>query len=160
AVNNADSTTTGIGGGAIAVGIFFADATAGGASKARMNGTMTNGANVTVFAKSNFDATATTFGAQVSAVAGDGTRPPANVSRSPLAHVGGDIDNASSLTVKSRTSNSATAEGQVVAIAIGGLSGVFADAAITNDADNEASIGSGSTISLGGALIVDAGQDS
>ena len=75
--NDADADTTGIGGGAVAVGIFLADATAGGASKARMNGTVTSAGNVLVSAKSDFDANAYVFGAQVGAVSVSGQKPTA-----------------------------------------------------------------------------------
>ena len=72
----------------------------------------------------------------------------------------GDITSANSLTVRSRTADSANAHTDVVSISlVAGLSGGFASASITSAAVGKASIGSTSSISVDGAVLVDAGQN-
>ena len=71
----------------------------------------------------------------------------------------GDITSANSLTVRSRTADSANAHTNVVSISlVAGLSGGFASAAITAAAVGKASIGSTAHITVDGAVLVDAGQ--
>ena len=72
----------------------------------------------------------------------------------------GDITSAKSLTVRSRTADSANAHTDVVSISlVAGLTGGFANASITSAAVGKASIGSTSSISVAGAVLVDAGQN-
>ena len=117
--NDAHAESSGIGGGVAAVGAFFSDAEAGGAAKARMDGTITDAANITVFAQSDFDADAQVLSVQVGAVAISGMNSEATVSGLTQAHVGGDVDGGASLTVRSRTSNSATVTVNIWNIGLG-----------------------------------------
>ena len=159
--NDAEAESSGIGGGVAAVGIFFADAAAGGAAKARMNGTITDAATITVLAKSDFDATATVLSVQVGAVSVDGMDADATVSGQTLARVEGDVEDGASLTVRSRTSNSATVTINMWNIGLlVSVGGAFGDAEIADEAANEASIGAAASITVTGAVVVDAGQTS
>ena len=159
--NDAHAETTGVTGGAFSAGAFLAFATAAGAARARMDGTLTDAGNITVFAKSDFDAFAKVFGATIGAIAIDGMDAESEVGGLTRARVNGDILDGGSLTVRSRTSNSATTEAQIFNLSLlGGATGAFARSEITGDADNEATIGSSASITVGGAVTVDAGQDS
>ena len=85
--------------------------------------------------------------------------PSAAVGGATTAHFDGDIGSGLSLTVRSRTSNSAIADAEIAAISfLAGFGGGDADAEITS-ASNEASIGSDSNITVSGAVNVDAGQN-
>jgi hypothetical protein len=65
---------------------------------------------------------------------------------------------AATLTVKTRTSNDATASAPVANMTLlGGGTGAKAEASVT-EADNEASIGSSASIQVTGLVLVDAGQ--
>ena len=84
--------------------------------------------------------------------------PTATVAGSTKAHLDGDVS-AGSLTVRSSTANTATADAHVTSIQLlGSASGIVADAEITSAAGNEASIGSSSTVSVSGGVDVESIQ--
>ena len=89
--------------------------------------------------------------------------PTANVGGLTKASFDGDLPglsgNVASLTVRSRTSNQATANAHVVSISLGlGGAGGDATAIVGSSADNEASIGQDAVIVVTNGVTVDAGQ--
>ncbi len=119
-----------------------------------------------VLATSANHATAISHGFSGGAISLGIMLPSALVGGPTRAHFDGTIAATSfhlfdtdSLTVRSRTSNVAIANAKMAAISlIAGFAGGNADAELTSDATNEASIGSDAVITVSGAVTVDAGQ--
>ncbi|MHB1242915.1 MAG: beta strand repeat-containing protein, partial [Gaiellaceae bacterium] len=118
------------------------------------------GSPIQVLATSDSDAQAIAegftgaIGLSVSLMLADAT--VAGVTR---ARFDGDVPGAGSLTVRSSTSNAATAEATITSITlIGSGAGATAEAEITSAADNEAIVGTTATVALTGTLTVDAIQ--
>ena len=151
----------------IHIGLFSgagtkADATvdAGASTQALVgaSSSITASGSVHVFATSDNNATVHVPGGGGGLVSVDFMEPTATVAGLTKAHLDGDV-NAGSLTVRSTTSNDATADAHVTSITLAAsASGIIADAEITSAAGNEASIGSSSTVVVGGAVDVEAIQ--
>jgi hypothetical protein len=85
-------------------------------------------------------------------------KPTATVGGGTTASFDGDLSNAATLTVRTRTGNTATANAQIenMTLLVGGT-GAHAEASVTGN--NEASIGADASIQTTGLVSVDAGQN-
>ena len=114
--------------------------------------------SVLVTASSADHASATPTSAAVGAIAISFLLPTAKVGGATMASFDGQLTAGLNLTVRSRSSNIATATADLVNFNIGGVSGAVANAEIQAGADVFAGIGSDATVAITGAVLVDAGQ--
>ena len=144
--------------GAIAIGATVAIAKNERAVLATMSSTaaMSTTGAVLVAADSHDAATANTPGGGGGGISINVMVPIASVSGATRARVDGDITGSSSIEVRATGENVATATALVVGLAVIGISGAVADATIESDADVEAIVGSGSSLTSSGTVLVDA----
>ncbi|MGZ4129286.1 MAG: hypothetical protein ACXVPR_00475, partial [Actinomycetota bacterium] len=114
--------------------------------------------SVLVTASSVDHASATPTSAAVGAIAISFLLPTAKVGGATTANFDGQLIAGFNLTVRSRSSNIATATADLVNFNIGGVSGAVANAEIQAGADVVAGIGADATVAITGAVLVDAGQ--
>ena len=119
------------------------------------------GGAITVSAISANNASATADGAGGAfGVSVDIMKPTAIDAGGTSAVLNGDVTNGGSLTVRTRTADSASAQTHIVNITlVGSISGGFANATVASSAGGHATIGSTSEVTVTGAVLVDAGQN-
>jgi hypothetical protein len=162
ASNDAEAESSGIRRPArVAVGVFFADATAGGAAKARMNGTITDAANITDLAQSHFDGDrGRTSASRSAAVSVDGMDADADGLRQTLARVEGDVEDGASLTVRSRdleTRRRSTINMWNIGL-LGSVGGALGGRRDRRRGRQRGVDRSAASITVSGAVTIDAGQ--
>ena len=166
-IATATSAVFKIGGlGSVAASSADATVTSGATTEALVGaGTIkTGGGAVDVLATSDNDAVAKVSG--TSGTLGVGFTfmfPTAIVGGATRASYGGTLPDlatdATALTVRSRTSNTAIADVNIISISlVGAIGGASAKAEITSAADNEASVLAGASVHVSGAVIVEAIQ--
>ena len=105
-------------------------------------------------------ATAKTSGTTVSLVSLSIFAPITKIDTGVKATYDGKITSAGSLTVKARGENIAFSHAYMFSLSIDGGGGSLPDSALGSNTNIQASIGSGADISVSGAVLVDAGQNS